>query len=177
MDNEKKSFIENAFSNGKYNLPCVFENISKTDFIAKVTSFSVIGYELPKTQTLENVWYFGLCFSDDTNIYFMSKCTGVGGWQELGSLHVVLLSDNEKNKLTQMEKIEIPKFQANDLFYLVYKNETVYAESGICMKNAEGQELVIVTAPAPGAVCVKLPDNNDEVKSEMDFSDYKLFRL
>lgn len=108
---------------------------------------------------------------------FCSKYTGVGGWDEIGSLNIKFEINNNEIDPDVFVKVDIEKFHVNYYMMLVYEESEVYSESGICFINDKGEKLMILAAPSPGAVSVSIPGVKTEFKPEFSLSDYKMLKV
>ncbi|MEJ2416552.1 MAG: hypothetical protein P8Y45_06400 [Exilibacterium sp.] len=168
-----KSYVENAYKNSQYRLVCQYSGVSAEDLAMLVLKNNVIAYELPKTQTLGCTWDFRLHLASGEVLAFSSKCTSVGGWEEVGSLSVALKAIAADSDSDVFSKVSIEKFYIANFSMLVYEEENVYSESGICFTDVCGNELIVAASPSPGAVSVDIPNIHTDFKPEFSVSDLK----
>lgn len=169
-----KSYIENARKDHQYRLICQYSGVSAKDLDKLVLKNNVVAYGIPKSQALECTWNFRLYLVSGEVLVFSSKCTSVGGWNEVGSLSIDLKANISDLSSDVFIRTEIKNFYISNYSMLVYEEDDVYSESGICFSDDIGAELIVIVAPAPGAVSISIPNVNTELKAEFSMSDYKL---
>lgn len=168
-----KTYIENALVNGKYRLPVHYAGLTGQQFKDLIIYSSIIGYEISTKQSLNCTWILRFYFDNGTSIDISALCTNIGGWQEMGSLKIVF---NDEKQTSQQDsnhlvKRDIGYFEIARISLITFDNDNVYAECGVIFCNDKGDEFVIATAPAPGAVTVKLPSQSSEFQPETLLSD------
>lgn len=173
MDNKIKSYVENAYKDNQYRLVCQYSGVSAEELARVVLKNNIVAYELPKAQTLECTWDFRLHLASGEVLTFSSKCTSVGGWNEVGSLSIDLQVNVTDASSDIFIKKNIEDFYTTDYSMLAYEEDDIYSESGICFVNGVGAEIIIVAAPSPGAVSVSIPRIHEELKPEFSMSVYK----
>ena len=148
-----KSYVENARTNNQYKLVCQYNGISAKGLRKLIRGSTAVAYELPNKQTLESTWSFRLHLA----------CGEVLG------IELSKVAADPKSFI----KAEIPIFRITNYSMLVYEEDDVYSESGICFLDPTGAELIVIAAPSPGAVSVSIPNIHEELKPECSMSDYK----
>ncbi|SUI78374.1 hypothetical protein [Shewanella baltica] len=114
----------------------------------------VIGYSVPTSQNLSCTWMFNIYFEGlDKTLSFSSEVASSTGWKEYGYLRVDF-KPIEYNKdvltYTAIEPIDI-----SSLDVLVNEEDDVVAECGLILLGKNKREIIISTAPAPGAVSIR----------------------
>lgn len=173
VDYIMKTYVENAYRDGGYRLVCQYYGISAADLASVVLEKDFIAYELPKSQCLERSWSFRLYLASGEALVFTSKYTGIGGWDEQGSISIEYESVGGGPDPSRFVKVNLDKFHIVSFGGLVYEEGNVYAESGIYFTDIEQRELIIISAAATCAVSVKIPGVESELDPEFSMSDYK----
>lgn len=141
--------------------------------VAKLKAFligSIIcGYEIPNKQSLCCTWELRFFFEDKTSYLVVSSdVASAGGWEEFGYLKCELVSDKDKRDPNDIfNRVGIKKMPIESISLLINVDKDVEAECGIVLHSSEGHEVIVSTAPAPGAVSVLAPFNSDEYKPEV----------
>jgi len=167
------SYVENALKNGQYRLLCQYVGVSAEDLGRLLVNNKVMAYEFPKSQLLESAWNFRLYFAGGEILAFSSKCTSVGGWDEVGSLSIELIKNIAVSKAGAFIKTNVEQFCVVSYSMLVYEKGNVYSETGIEFLDDEGMGLIIVAGPSPGSVSVSIPGILSELKPEFSISEYR----
>ncbi len=124
----------------------------------------LISYEIPKKQNLSCTWDLRLYF-EGSELYLSvaSDVDSTGGWQEFGFLKCILKSDIDKEDPKGVFKnVPVEEFNIQGLSLLINTESNVEAECGVIMHSSGGVEIVISTAPSPGAVSVLAPFSSDQ---------------
>lgn len=172
-----KLYVEDAYVDGMYKLNCQYVGFSQSDFAVLMYTNKILSYEIPKTQSLKCCWLFRLNLINGERLTFSSKCTNVGGWNEIGSLNIAFDRPVEEYDRSIFNRESIEKHETKEVSLLTYSEENVYAETGVVLVNEVGGELIILCSPASGAVTVNIPGLKSELKPEFDFLEYKRKKL
>ncbi len=174
-----KTYIENALVNGKYRLPVQYTGLTEQKFKDLIISTSFTGYEIPAKQSLNCTWVLRFHFDNATSIDISALCTNIGGWQEMGSLKIIFHNEDQTSQQDSslLVKRNIGCFSIAHISLITFDDDNVYAECGVIFCNDKGDECVVATAPAPGAVTVKLPSQSSEFQPEMLLSDCQRITL
>ncbi len=141
--------------------------------IAKLREFLVgsilCGYEIPNKQNLGCTWELRFYFEGKTSyLVFSSDVESAGGWEEFGYLKCELIPETERNDSEDIfKKVLIENIAIESISLLINVEEDIEAECGIVIRSSEGKEIIISTAPSPGAVSVMAPFSIDEYKPEV----------
>lgn len=106
-------------------------------------------------------------------LIFSSKCTGVGGWDEVGSLSIALELKREEPIPSAFIKTDIDHIHVANYSMLVFERGDVYSEAGICFSSDSGERVIIAAAAVTGAVSVYLPKASQEFKPEFPIDEYE----
>lgn len=99
---------------------------------------------------------------------FSSDVASAGGWEEFGYLKCELIPETERNDPEGIfKKVLIENMTIESISLLINAEQDVEAECGIIIRSSEGMEIIVSTAPSPGAVSVMAPFNSDEYKPEV----------
>ena len=172
------SFVEDADVNGRYVLPFEFAGISGVEFTDKMVAAEIVGFSVPRKQSLRETWSFYLHNAAGLLFQFSALTTGIGGWQEMGSLKIVvskaMASDESQLDSEIYEYHRILPFQVSVIQAMVFEDESVYAECGILLAASDDRVIQIVCAPAPGSVSARISAIESEFLPELGLSDYAL---
>jgi hypothetical protein len=131
-----------------------------SDIKKELLGLNLIDYAVPKRQNLECTWLLRLNFSNEITLEFSSLINNVGGWQEVGSINIKVVAQEQLDDAADIFLItKINQFTINDIKLLVDCDNKYYAECGVILINNFGEEIVIACSPELGAVSVKAPFN------------------
>jgi hypothetical protein len=165
-----KPFVENAFHEGRYILPIRCEGFQRSDLNARLAGTCIVAYSLPKDHSLAEAWQFRIHFDSGTVFEFSALCTGVGGWDEMGSLCIREIANEGESSLfgkTMVEPICVAKIEC-----LVHEDTSVYSEAGIVFQDANGEEVIVAAGVAPGSVSISAPFSEEAFEPELFIDDY-----
>ena len=165
-----KPFVENAFHDGRYVLPIRCEGFQRSQLNARMEGTCIIAYSLPRDHSLSEAWQCRIHFNSGTMFEFSSLCTGVGGWDEMGSLCIHEMENGTDKALfqkTMVEPICIAKIEC-----FIHDNTTVYCEAGMVFQDAHGKEVIIAAGVAPGSVSVSAPFSQEAFEPELSIDAY-----
>lgn len=92
-------------------------------------------------------------------------------WQEYGYLKLDAISETSLANRSKFNFTKITPTKFIKVSKLVAKEECVVAECGLSMTTIEGDEVIISTASAPGAVSVKAEFYNGKYEPEFAHDD------
>ncbi len=130
-----------------------------------------MAYGLPKAQSLKEAWLFRIVLDSGWTVDFSSACTGVGGWQEMGSLNLVFARVSEDETSIQWTMTRIVEFHVRMAERLVFRRDAVYAEAGIVLTGSTGDEVVIAAGIPPGSVSIAAPFSTEEFQPGNDMAE------
>lgn len=165
-----KPFIANAEQDGIFVLPFQVEGISMDQIGATLRGAAILAYGLPKAHSLKEAWLFRIVLDSGWIVDFSSACTGVGGWQEMGSLNLVFAREPEDDASIQWTMTRIVEFHVLAAERLVFRSGAIYAESGIVLTSSTGDEVVIAAGIPPGSVSIAAPFSTEEFQPENDMA-------
>ena len=168
------SYIENAFDGEKYILPCQFSDTTAEEFFHDLGANGMVALKVPSSQSLGCTWYLLIILESSVIYCLNAKCTGVGGWDEIGSLSVSKVLAGELDELNKVDWMdyELSDFRSNECSYLKYDSVKISAEVGIELKDSSsGMSIQVLAAPPPGAVSVKCDFYESDFQPELDLSD------
>jgi len=163
-----KPYITDAFQGGKFVLPFQVEGLPADQLGAPFNAARVLAYGLPKSQTLQAAWLFRLMLDTGWILDFSSACTGVGGWQEIGSLNLGFTQEASDADAIEWVITSLEDFQVLSVERLVFEDAEVYAESGIVVTDSMHREIVVAAGTAPGSVSIALPSSTGSLQSEFE---------
>ncbi|WMP18902.1 hypothetical protein [Thiothrix lacustris] len=169
-----KPFITDPLQNGKYILPYQIGGLAFSEIRLKLISSSIVGYSLPISQSLRETWDLHIYLDTGISITFSSACTGVGGWQEMGSLNMDFSGTMDMDKQVEskysMTKFDNP-FLIEKIYSLVFHDNDIYSESGLIFVDPNGQEVIVATGVSAGSVSMRIPFD-DNFEPELAYNDY-----
>lgn len=104
---------------------CQYNGASAEELENLILGNYIVGYELPKVQALESTWDFRLYLASGEMLAFSSKCTGVGGWDEIGSLSIKLKNNANDVSPDLFVKTSIDSFNVINCSLLIYEEGDV----------------------------------------------------
>jgi hypothetical protein len=140
----------------------IFTGKETLDQIAEfVVGSPLVGYEIPKTQSLSCAWELRLYFKEEDRFLCLSSDVGsAGSWREYGYLKCEVKQTKDiKDPSDVFEFSSIKAFKVEKIFLLINKEDDVIAECGITFQCQKGNEIIISTAPSPGAISVNADFN------------------
>lgn len=152
-----KPFITDAFKNGKFVLPFQVEGLPTEDFGKLFEGACVLAYGLPESHDFQTAWLFRLVLDSGWIVDFSSACTGVGGWQEIGSLNLAFARGQPERDPVKWMMTALADFQVASVDRLIYEDGDVYTECGLLLKDRTDREVVVATGTAPGSVSILVP--------------------
>ncbi|MBV7544644.1 hypothetical protein [Acidovorax sp. sic0104] len=117
----------------------------------------IIGYSMPEGHTFQSAWIFRLILREGIFLEFSSACTQVIGWQEVGSLNILLKNSTEVGVSDEeliLKTIEISEFRIEKLEKMVHEDADVISECGLIFRGPHDQEIVIAVGTPPGSVSI-----------------------
>lgn len=163
-----KPYITDAFQDGKFVLPFQVEGLPADQLSAPFHAARVLAYGLPRSQTLQAAWLFRLMLDTGWILDFSSACTGVGGWQEVGSLNLGFTQEASDADAIEWVMNPLGDFQIVSVERLIYEDAEVYSESGIVLKDSTHREIVVAAGTAPGSVSIAMPSSTSSLQSEFE---------
>lgn len=160
--------IVDAFKNGRFVLPFQVEGLPAAQLGAPFEAAHVVAYGLPKSHTLRSAWLFRLVLDTGWTLDLSSACTGVGGWQEIGSLNLGFAREAPDNDAIEWVMRSLEDFQVVSVERLIFEDAEVYAESGIVFTDSTHREIVVAAGTAPGSVSIAMPSSMDALQSEFE---------
>ncbi|MCB4434618.1 hypothetical protein LHL20_00010 [Alteromonas sp. McT4-15] len=154
--------------------------------IKKITELvlgsKLVGFEIPKSQSLTCTWSLRLFFELKDNSIVLCCSSDVESsdsksWQEYGYLKLEiieekLLSNRDKFNFCKLKPISFSK-----VFMLVNEEDDVVAECGLLLTNDQDEQVLISTSPAPGAISVKAEFYDGEYEPEVFIDDLRVLPL
>ncbi|RUO62271.1 hypothetical protein [Pseudidiomarina insulisalsae] len=134
----------------------------------------LIGFEIPKSQNLTCTWSLRMFFEDRTDVLCCSSdvsTSGSGGWQEYGYLKLNIVDESELDSRDKFNFCALEPIVFSQVAKLVNEEDDVSAECGLLLTTDDGKQVLISTAPAPGAVTVKAEFNSGEYDPEILLED------
>lgn len=171
-----KPFITDALKDGRYILHYQTEGIDVADLKKKIKGLNVIAFSMPKSQSLACVWELRVYFSDRSAIDFSSAFTGVGGWNEIGSLNIKFydeLSMPDGLDSDLYVKTKVNDFYISDVEFLIFRAEDVYSECGIIFIDSLKEEIIVMSGVSPGSVTMLTPFDKISFSPEFSYKDYQ----
>lgn len=165
-----KPFIENAEQGGMFVLPFQVEGVSVDQIGATLRGATILAYGLPNAHSLKEAWLFRLVLDSGWTVDFSSACTGVGGWQEMGSLNLVFARVTENEALLQWTMTPIVEFHVRMAERLVFRSDAIYADVGIVLTSSTDDEVIISAGIPPGSVSIAAPFSSEEFRPENDMT-------
>jgi hypothetical protein len=177
-----KPYITDAKVDGKYILPYQFEGacIGYENVESRFRGVCIVGYSLPRSQSLGCAWELRLYLSNGMFIDFSSAFTNVGGWQEVGSLNMRFTADATSESVLNNETyahVEIAHFCINDLQSLVFLDDDVFSECGIVFIDEKGSEVIVAAGVSPGSVSALIPLSESDFNPEMGHGAYLKIKM
>ena len=169
-----KQYNETSCKNYKYELNCKYNGISEKEFKKLIFKNHIVAYGLPKNQALKCVWSFRLYLSSGEILILSSKCSSVGGWDEVGYLSIDFKENVDDLNSDKFIKTTIESFRVIDFALLIYDERDIYSEAGICFYDDLGSKIIGIAAPAPGALTIRMPNIKNEFEPEFLISDYQI---
>ena len=151
-------------------LPIKTGNTELNKIIDLILGSQLIGFEIPKNQSLSCTWSLRLFFENCSDVLCCSSdvaSAGDGSWQEYGYLKLDITDEHLLGSRDKFNFREITPVEITNISKLVNNEDDVVAECGLLMTTEEGQQDVISTAPSPGAVTVKAEFYDGEYESEI----------
>lgn len=161
-----KPYITDALQNGRFVLPFQVEGLPADQLGSPFDAANVLAYGLPKSQTLQAAWLFRLMLDTGWILDFSSACTGVGGWQEIGSLNLRFTREVSDGDAIDWSMNPLEDFRIVLVERLIFEDAEVYAESGIVLKDSTHREIVVAAGTAPGSVSIAVPFSTSPLQSE-----------
>lgn len=134
----------------------------------------LVGFEIPKNQSLTCTWSLRLFFEDCTDVLCCSSdvsSSGTGDWQEYGYLKLDITDESELGCRDKFNFRALEPIVFSKVVKLINEEDGVSAECGLLLATEERKQVLISTAPAPGAVTVKAEFNDGEYDPEIPFED------
>lgn len=155
-------------------LPIKTGNSELNKIIELILGSPLIGFEIPKNQSLSCTWSLRLFFENCNEVLCCSsdvESAGDGSWREYGYLKLDITDENLLGSRDKFNFREITPITFTKISKLVNNEDDVIAECGLLMITEEEKQVVISTAPAPGAVTVKAEFYDGEYDPEIPFED------
>ncbi|GAA5784642.1 hypothetical protein [Chitiniphilus shinanonensis] len=171
-----KPFITDRPENERFTLRLQCEGISREFIQSQMKGEGIVAYALPDGHTLESAWLFRLILSNAKIFEFSSACTEVAEWQEVGSLNIRFIAEEEPFSDSNggvFIKNNVEKLPIKSVGCLVYEDDDVYAESGILIKLDSGEKVIVASGVSPGSVSVMAPFSTEKFSAEFSISDYR----
>lgn len=172
-----KPYTTNMELRGNIILPYHFEGagIGYDNIDSVLIGASILGYSLPRSQTLGCSWELRFYLSNGLLVDFSSTPKSVGGWQELGRLNMKF-SDAKAPGAVQDNEIylysEISPFRIDQVKSLVFSDEDVFCESGVIFSSSNDQDVVVCAGVPPGSVSASIPFIESDFDPEMEVTEY-----
>ncbi|CAB0150933.1 hypothetical protein PSI9734_01372 [Pseudidiomarina piscicola] len=161
-------------------LPMKTGNSELNKIIELLLGSKLIGFEIPKNQSLSCTWSLRLFFENCSDVLCCSSdvaSAGNGDWQEYGFLKLDITDESSLGSRDKFNFREITPIAFTKVSKLVNNEDDVVAECGLLMTTEEEKQVVISTAPAPGAVTVKAEFYDGEYDPEILFEDLQQTKL
>lgn len=155
-------------------IPIKTGNTELNKIIELILGSRLIGFEIPKNQSLSCTWSLRLFFENCCDVLCCSSdvaSCGDGSWQEYGYLKLDITDENLLGSRDKFNFREITPVAFTKISKLVNNEDDVVAECGLIMTTEKEQQVVISTAPAPGAVTIKAEFYDGEYDPEIPFED------
>jgi len=101
--------------------------------------------------------------------------SSIDSWDEIGSLVFQLV--NDKAVIKEMERLGPDWLQIEHIEKLVYQDERVKAESGLAIKNKNGEEITILSSSFPYAIEINATFHTGSFEPECDIKQYSRLAL
>lgn len=151
-------------------------DVSLDIIINILLSNRVIGYAVPISQNLSCAWIFNIYFEGfDKTLSFSSQVTSSIGWKEYGYLSVDL-NPIEYNKEV-LKYTAIKPMDISSLDILMNEEDDVISECGLILRDRNNREIVISTAPPPGAVSIRADFNTLGYNPEILFEQCRIKKI
>ena len=118
----------------------------------------MIGYEIPKNQSLSCTWSLRLFFDNSSDVLCCSSDVANAdddSWKEYGYLKLDITNEKSLVCRDKFDFTEITPLSFIKVAKLVNHEDDVVAECGLLLTTEQKKQIVISTAPSPGAVTVK----------------------
>lgn len=145
---------------GKKRFAFQCEGVASGDLWGRVQPRELLAYGLYAGHTLQSAW--GLSFFLDSGLVleFSAASTLSVGWQEVGSLNVLLALRSPPDAGSapgKLEEVAVQPIRFASAEKLVYEDDDVVVECGLVLCGTGGQQVVIAAGVAPGSVSVEAP--------------------
>ena len=170
-----KPFITNASEHGKFILRFQCEGKLREQIEETLLGSSIDSYAMPLTHSFQSAWIFRLYFDNGYCCEFSSSSTELIGWQEVGSLNIRFIKNEDEQEESQnlLPKTYLDTFQVNNIEKLVYNDNDVYSECGLVFRDDQGKEIIIAAGISPGSVSVCASFTTGPFQPEFPVSDYQ----
>ncbi len=152
-----------------YLLDFHYYGITESTFINSILNSKHIRIKIPENHGLDQTWYLCLYLSDGSKYVLDSMTTGVGGWDEVGSLRVTKQEEVANISYTE---VDIASFETNSVQRIIYSTESVRAEVGLRLVDEVGKSILICAGVSAGSLTLSIPKNQKQYNPENDESDY-----
>lgn len=155
-------------------LPMKTGNSELSEIIELILGSKLIGFEIPKNQSLSCTWSLRLFFESCSDVLCCSSdvaSAGDGSWQEYGYLKLDITDENSLGSRDKFNFKEITPIAFTKVSKLVSNEDDVVAECGLLITTEQEKQVLISTAPSPGAVTVKAEFYDGEYDPEILLED------
>jgi hypothetical protein len=149
-------------------------NSELSEIIELILGSKLIGFEIPKNQSLSCTWSLRLFFESCSDVLCCSSdvaSAGDGSWQEYGYLKLDITDENSLGSRDKFNFKEITPIAFTKVSKLVSNEDDVVAECGLLITTEQEKQVLISTAPSPGAVTVKAEFYDGEYDPEILLED------
>jgi hypothetical protein len=162
-----KPFTTDKSQGGKFVLPFQVEGLPASQLRVPFKKARILAFGLPESHTFEAAWLFRLVLDTEWTVDFSSACTGIGGWQEIGSLKLEFAPQQSNRDSIHWLMKPLANFRLELVERLVYEDADVYTECGIALKDSTHREIVVAAGTAPGSVSIAAPFSTDRFQPEL----------
>ena len=162
-----KPSTTDASQGGKFVLPLQVEGLPTSQLGVPFEKAMVLAYGLPESHTFKEAWHFRLVLDTEWIVDFSSVCTGIGGWQEIGSLKLGFTREQTHVDPIRWQMKPLAEFRVESIERLIYEDADVSTECGIALKDPTHGEIVIATGTAPGSVSIAASFSTDAFEPEL----------
>jgi hypothetical protein len=151
-------------------------NFELSKIIELILGSKLIGFEIPKNQSLSCTWSLRLFFENSSDVLCCSSdvaSAGDGGWQEYGYLKLDITDENSLSSRDKFDFRGISPITLTRVSKLVNNEDDVLAECGLLIITEQETQVLITTAPSPGAVSVKAEFYDGEYDPEVLFENLR----
>lgn len=167
-------------ASGKPLLRFQCEGVEFKDLWNTVQGLSIVAFAMGEEHTFSASWTFQLIFDDGSVLQFSSAATSVAGWEEYGSLNILLGRSSfggvfDTNELGKSGVVT--DFPVTALEKLIWESDDLITECGLVFCGQRGEEIVVSTGIPPCSVSIGAPFSVGYFKPEFPAAECKRERL